>query len=147
MRDGLVAKLGQDRVQQIIADAFRPVREALGDFDIVPDESPDFDQYEGLTGTFRAACIAADRAIAERKRNAPPGKPRDERAAQSTVEAVAYALRTDGAEALKREDTRARLLELSPRQLESLVAALAKLRGTYPRVTDGLLLLLAELLP
>ena len=36
-RDGLVKALGQDRVQQIMANAFRPVREALGDFDIVLD--------------------------------------------------------------------------------------------------------------
>ena len=42
VRDGLVRKLGQDRVQQIISDAFYPVREALGDFDIVPEsQSPD----------------------------------------------------------------------------------------------------------
>jgi hypothetical protein len=38
-RDGLVGKLGADRVQQILADGFAPVRDDLpGNQDVVPDE-------------------------------------------------------------------------------------------------------------
>ena len=37
-RDGLVAALGQDRVQQIMADAFAAVRD---DLDVVPDAPPE----------------------------------------------------------------------------------------------------------
>ena len=102
VRDGLVRKLGQDRVQQIISDAFYPVREALGDFDIVPgSESPDFDEYEGLTGTFRAACIAADRKIAERRRNAPEPAPPPPHAAASTIAAAEYLIMQGDRERLR----------------------------------------------
>jgi hypothetical protein len=107
----LVAGLGQDAVQAIIAAAFAAVRD---DLDVVPDVLP------------------------------APIEPADmwtERAAEATVEALVYALRTDGCAALERQ--RQRLLELSPRQLEDVVARLARLRGQ----TDELVLALAELLP
>ena len=97
-RDGLVRDLGQDAVQRMIAEAFRPVRAALGDFDTVAEsESPDFDEYEGLTGSFRAACIEADRKIAERRRNAPEPAPPSPHAAASTIAAAEYlVLQGDG---------------------------------------------------
>ncbi len=144
---GLVAELGQDAIQQIIADAFRPVHEALGDFDAVPDESPDFDQYEGLTGTFRAACVEADRAIAERKRNAPEPAPMSPHAAASTVDALAYSLRTHGTAALRDPDNQRRLAELSVAQIEALIVRLARVREQYTAIDDEALILVAELLP
>ena len=93
VRYGLVAKLGQDRVQAIIADAFHPVREALGDFDVVPDA---------------------------------PEEPRNKRAAESTVEALCYALRTDGVDAFQRADTQQRMRELSAAQIAMLIERLAQ---------------------
>jgi hypothetical protein len=68
-------------------------------------------------------------------------------ASRSTVEAVAYALREYGTDALHRGNTRARLAELSNRQIEVVVARLVRMRGKYPKITDDLLSLLAELLP
>jgi hypothetical protein len=63
-------------------------------------------------------------------------------AAESTIEAVAYALREDGDAALQREWTRERLGELSVAQLERLIARL-----TRAGASETLLLILAELLP
>ncbi len=67
-------------------------------------------------------------------------------AEESTVEAVMYALRQRGAAALRNERTRQRIVELSSRQLNGVIARLARLRGKYPKITDDLLLALAELL-
>ena len=57
--NGLVAKIGQDAIQQIISTAF-------GAFAEKPVPVPD-DQYEGLDSTFAAACRAAD----EKQRRKP----------------------------------------------------------------------------
>ena len=99
-RDGLVARLGQDAVQQILAEAFHPLIE----------------------------------------------QPRHLRAAAATVEAVAYALRERGITALRCLQTRSRIAELSQQQLEHVIARLARLRGSYPKVTNDFLLSLAEFL-
>ena len=109
-RDGLVARLGQDAVQQILAEAFHPVP---------------------------ATAVVYDPLIEQ---------PRHLRAAAATVEAVAYALRERGITALRCLQTRSRIAELSQQQLEHVIARLARLRGSYPKVTDDLLLSLAELL-
>ena len=81
VRYGLVHKLGQDRIQVIIADAFRPVREALGDFDIAPE---------------------SDRKIAERKRNAPEPALPPPRAAASTIAAAEYLVMQGDGERLRK---------------------------------------------
>jgi hypothetical protein len=66
------------------------------------------------------------------------------RAADSTVEAVAYALRTDGVSALAAN--RERLAELSEQQLRDVVVRLRRAQPAYPVIADQLLELLAELL-
>jgi hypothetical protein len=115
-RNGLVASVGQHRVQEIMAAAFAVVQRP----DIVD--------------------------IAEKLEIVPDPEP-DHLAAASTVEAVVYALRERGATALQSERMRQRMAEPSQRQLEDILARLARMRGTYPKVTDDLLLALAELLP
>jgi hypothetical protein len=67
------------------------------------------------------------------------------RAAESTVEAVIYALRTNGTAAIG--GNRERLIEVSPKQLEDIIVRLSGARQSYPSITDHLLDLLAELLP
>ena len=71
----------------------------------------------------------------------------ESQAAVSTVEALAYTLRTYGCDALRRASTRSRLAELSARQLETVIAVLTRTSRQYPKVTERLLLALAELLP
>ena len=113
-RGGLVERIGQDRVQAIMAAAFHTVRDTVAaDPEMVPDALPEADG-----------------------RGAP----------RSTVEAVVYALREYGRDALRRGNTRARLAGLSNRQIEAVIARL-RMRGKCPRITDDLLSLLAELLP
>ena len=68
-------------------------------------------------------------------------------ASDSTVEAVIYALREYGSDALHRGNTRARLAELSNRQIEAVIARLARMSSKYSTVSERLLLALAELLP
>lgn len=65
-------------------------------------------------------------------------------APNATVEALLYALRTDGLAALQRNQTR--LLDLSPGQIATVVERLAELRNIYPKITDELILLIGELL-
>jgi hypothetical protein len=74
VRDGLVAKLGADEVQQRLADTFAPFRDDLPRHeDVVPDpigEDEDKgsnttfisvdDEYDGLPSTFAKACREAD---------------------------------------------------------------------------------------
>jgi hypothetical protein len=83
MRDGLVAKLGADKVQELLANAFAPMRDdllcshaAIAEFepaDMVPDLisedenqgcittfEPAEDEYEGLPRTFAKLCREAD---------------------------------------------------------------------------------------
>jgi hypothetical protein len=112
---GLVAELGQDEIQHIMSAAFATVRRDVG-----------------IT-----ACDPDPVGVGPKR-----GQPR---AAASTIEALVYALRTNGtaAIALNRE----RLIEVSPKQLEDVIVRLSGSRRTYPSVTDHLLELLAELLP
>jgi hypothetical protein len=83
-RLGLVAKLGQDAVQLLMAAAFAPVRSDLvytqhdvnevQPDDILIDDDP-ADDYAGLSSTFAAACRKADAKIGERPEldDIPPG--------------------------------------------------------------------------
>jgi hypothetical protein len=68
-------------------------------------------------------------------------------APRATVEAVMYELREDGLHALKAPNCRRRLGELSPRQLDEIIARLIKLRGRdyCPGITDELFLALNEM--
>jgi hypothetical protein len=76
-------------------------------------------------------------------------KPPRDRAAGSTFEALAYALRERGIAALGRDANRHRLAQLSDRQLKDLILRLRREQSRYPAapITDELLLLLAKLLP
>jgi hypothetical protein len=119
-RNGLVAELGQDKVQAIMAEAFAAVRkpEVVEIAGVIPDPMPESTPLEN--------------------RN---------RASDSTVEAVMYALREYGTDALHRGSTRQRLAELSNRQIEAVIARLVRIRSKYSTVSERLLLVLAELLP
>lgn len=88
---GLVAEIGPDAVQTIMAAAFRPYRleeiddEEEDDLDLVDDV--DDDEYFGLTRSFAAACRAADSA----RRPEPRPRPRPV-LAQSTIDALGYVI-------------------------------------------------------
>jgi len=112
---GLVADLGQDEIQHLMSTAFATVRRDIG----APASDPDPVEVEP-------------------KREQP-------RAAASTVEAVVYALRTNGTAAIA--VNRERLIEISLKQLEDVIVRLSGARQTYPSITDHLLELLVDLLP
>ena len=121
------------------------------------------DEYAGLSFSFAAACREAD----EKQRPKPVDQAierarrlltddvalesawheisRRDTAAVSTVEALVYALRTDGTAAIA--TNRMRLLELSPKQLENVIVRLSRMRPAHPSINDHLLELLTELLP
>jgi hypothetical protein len=85
-RDGIIAAIGQDAVQAIIAAALGAVRDDVAADDDAPAD--DGDEYEGLSSTFAAGCRAAD----ERQRQRLAGqKPRRSRAiAISTLRAAQF---------------------------------------------------------
>ena len=112
---GLVAELGQDEIQHIMSAAFATVRRDIGITACDPDP-----------------------VGVEPKREQP-------RAAASTVEAVVYALRTNGTAAIAAN--RERLIEISLKQLEEIIVRVSGARQTYPSITDHLLEMLADLLP
>jgi hypothetical protein len=56
VRDGLVAELGQDRVQEIMCEAFAPVRDDLLEFQEIETDAAAC----AVETTFAAACAAAD---------------------------------------------------------------------------------------
>jgi hypothetical protein len=82
VRDGLVAKLGADKVQQLLADVFAPVRDDLAvtnvtaeraeptedDSSAVTNVTGTDDEYDGLPSSFAKACRRAD----EKQRRKPP---------------------------------------------------------------------------
>jgi hypothetical protein len=105
VRDGLVAKLGADAVQGLLADAFAPVRDDLPrDEDVVPDPiSEDEDQadssvhlksadddYEGLGPSFANLCREADE---EARRQRALERPAPYRVPKATLDAAEYLLR------------------------------------------------------
>ena len=68
-------------------------------------------------------------------------------AAQSTVEAVVYELRTYGLAQLKKPNCQRRLGDLSGEQLREVIARLIRLRPQYSKIDDKLLLQLEDRLP
>src|SRR5262245_18830566 len=81
VRDGLVAKLGPDKVQQRLADIFAPVRDDLAvrnltgegsesteDGSAVRNLTAADDEYDGLPSTFAKLCREAD----EKQARKPP---------------------------------------------------------------------------
>src|SRR5262245_24937136 len=58
-RDGLVDKLGADKLQQLLADAFAPVRDDLPLDEDIMAKNPADDEYDGLPSSFAKACREA----------------------------------------------------------------------------------------
>jgi hypothetical protein len=156
---GLVDRRGQDTIQAIMASVFaKPPPRPL---------PSDPDDYTGLDRTFALACQRADTKHALKGERPKLGwlrrlldddvtfdqvyravNRRDD-ADPSTIEAVAYALRTHGETALSEESTQARLAEFSLSQIDELIARLDRARaseGEPAKITDDLLLKLGELL-
>ena len=114
-RDGLVAEFGQDRVQAIMAKAFRAVRkpEIVEVAEVVPALMPE-------------------------------PAPRRHGAAASTVEALMFSLRERGAAALAERDCQRRLAELSTAQICIVLRRLIAARARFPAIDDELLFKLGE---
>src|SRR5262245_23588166 len=69
-RDGLVAQLGADKAQEILADAFAPARDDLPECrDAVPDELPEPAARGVAASTLKAAEFLVREGDAERFRN------------------------------------------------------------------------------
>ncbi len=115
---GLVKRVGQDRIQEIMAGAFAPHRRT---------ERP------------------ADLHVAESQRQSSNDETRrPKQAPQSTCDAALYEFRTYGIAQLKDPNCRRRLGDLSTLQVRDLIAALMRLQPKYPAITDDLLLTLGE---
>ena len=147
-RDGLLAKLGQDEIQRIMAAAFARVRDARNVGPPFRDKLRiefrcrniwDAPGWREAAPQYRANRPSPpDRQTIERARrllddnvslerawheiNARPG-----RAAQTTVEALMFSLR-DGVGALSRPDTLRRLSELDDLQLREVVVRLLQFK-------------------
>jgi hypothetical protein len=93
VRDGLVAKLGTDQVQRLLADAFAPVRDDLTKSHAATSEPEDDED------TFARACRAADEKARRRRAKAePPPRPH---AAKATLRAAEYLVRENDPERLR----------------------------------------------
>lgn len=124
-RSGLVAHIGQDAVQRMMADAFA----------IVPKVR---NNSAKSAGNIRTGDVA---------HNVPKsgtGSATRPSAAPSTIEAVMFSLRSRGLRALVEADCRRRLSELAPDQLRQVIVQLDRMRSKYPAITDGLLLRIGE---
>jgi hypothetical protein len=60
-------------------------------------------------------------------------------AARATYDALLWELRTHGLAQLRNANCRRRLEELASTQLGELIAALGRLQGTHPAITDELM--------
>jgi N-acetyl-anhydromuramyl-L-alanine amidase AmpD len=67
------------------------------------------------------------------------------RAAETTVEAVRYELRTYGIAQLAKPRTQARLADFNARQITEMVASLRRMRPRYPAITEELITAIEEL--
>ena len=102
-----------------------------------------------VSPTFCAACKGADRrkAAGEPPKHIPAvlwdevdRKARERYgAAQSTYDALLWQLRERGISDLQKPDCRRRLADLSIAQARELVAALIRLKPSYPDITDDLI--------
>jgi hypothetical protein len=167
VRDGILAKFGQDRVQEIMAAAFAAVRDDLLKFDDIESEptfaddawsapswhdaAVDYHQDRGdrvsviaytADELARLRGLMADNVTLERAWH-EINHPTD-RAAASTVEALMLALRERGAAALAEPDCQRRLADMSTAQVRDILARLMALRPAYPAIDDELLFLLGE---
>jgi uncharacterized protein YjiS (DUF1127 family) len=70
---------------------------------------------------------------------------RFERAAQSTVEALVFELRENGAAQLEKANCRRRLSELSDEQLREVIGRLMAMQPQYLKINDALIAALREL--
>lgn len=66
------------------------------------------------------------------------------RAAESTVEAVRYELRTFGMAQMKKPRTQARLADLNADQMADVIASLRRMQPRYPAITDELIQFLQQ---
>jgi hypothetical protein len=170
MHDGLVAKLGPDKVQELLANAFAPQRDDLPsdreDQVATSDNLNSADDTWSAPGWRDAAieyhkdrgknvstvCYTPDEL--DRLRKLLDDDVSLERAwheinkradaADSTVEALMFSLRERGVAALSEPETRRRLANLSSAQVREVLARLIALRPTYPAIDDDLLFLLGE---
>jgi hypothetical protein len=127
---GLVKKVGRDRVQRILAEAFVPAHEDLLLVDLLGDLAPtadaaaeaeiieppdgeyggngDFDgpngdydgNYEGLSSTFARACRAADARVRAR-RERQRDHPEKPHVAETTLEALEFLVKQRDPERLR----------------------------------------------
>ena len=148
VRDGLVAKLGQDRVQEIMAAAFAAVRDDPLKFEDIKTEPTFADNASSAPGWRDAAVdyhkdrgvrvsvtsytadelarlreLMADNVTLERAWHEIK-RPTD-RAAASTVEALVFALRR-GLDAIEHPDNQQRLSKLNDPQMCEVAARLQK---------------------
>ena len=164
--DGLVAKVGQDRVQEILAAAFAAVRDDLRKFEHIKTEPSFADNGLSAPGRRDAAVghkdrrfrvsvtsytvnelarlreLQADNVTLERAWQ-EINRPTD-RAAASTVEALMLALRERGAAALAEPDRQKLLARVATAQMRDILARLMALRPSYPAIDDELLFLLGK---
>lgn len=148
MQTGLVRAIGQDAVQAIMAQAFAAVR-TMPDHHgaafekIEPPSPPDNPGYHvaAIHGVASAEDMQAlqDAAIKRRANEPTP------HASAATVEALMYALRTNGVSALRQKKNIERLKQLSSIQLREVISRLIKMRARYPAITNGLLTALGNL--
>ena len=167
VRDGLVANVGQDRVQEIMAAAFAAVRDNLFKFEDIEakptfaedassapgwrDAAVDYHKDSGVRVSVtsytadeltRLRELMADNVMLERAWHEIK-RPTD-RAAASTVEALMLALRERGAAALAEPECQKRLANISTAQMRDVLARLMALRPSYPAIDDELLFLLGK---
>jgi hypothetical protein len=93
-----------------------------------------------LTPGFCQACRVADARMRPQQRTTEL-----RRAAQSTMDALIYELRTYGIAQLAKPNCRRRLGDLSAGQGQELLAALLRLRSRYPAITDELILEIGDI--
>ena len=165
-RDGLLAKLGQDEIQRIMAAAFARVRDGeTWDLRSATNCGSSFDAESFWDApSWREAAqqyhanrpSPPDRQTIERARRLLDDNvslerawqheinARSGRAAQSTVDAIMFSLR-DGVRALSRPDTLRRLSELDDLQLREVVVRLLQFKTEIaePWTPEGVGILLA----
>jgi hypothetical protein len=103
---------------------------------------------DGLTDDeyFRHFDKLVEGFVRQRQTETPLTKPRDtRRAAESTFRAVAYVLRTYGMSRLHDPWTVVRLQEFSKEQITELIAALGRMQGRFPAITDQLIVEIGKL--
>src|SRR5262245_19716609 len=127
---GLVDQYGQDAVQAFMADAFAVVRR--------PGEAENL--FRQLAAEIEERARRRPGCPLQRQTRAHQRRAADE----TTVDALAYSLRTRGAAALDETATQRRLGDLSSKQVADLLNRLVRLRSQYPVIDDVLIERLGE---